>query len=1178
MIDLNLYRFRIGVFSQCKFKAAGKSGCNVAPTLGGISNICLMGYIFYIYYVLYILSLSMAMAVDSIRLPISCFSPHPSVSGSLQGMINVKLMFVILVSFAIERICCRGFLRSCLTLMLLNGDCLGNDVLLRKHPKRIHRLLSVVCSWVFCINFLLISVVNPSLLNPGPPKTSLSVVYQNVHGLIPFSQLDRVNPNIDTTKVLEINSFLSIYKPDIFVLNETWLKKSVSDSEILPLDQYKVFRLDRSVKTHPPDPNFPKKFRRNGGGVLISIRRDIDVVSTKIDIKCDAEILGITLKFNDGRKAVFCTCYRVGTLGATNHSSVDSYLQKIRLRRGISNIFVVGDFNMPKVQWDQFHSRDNVDQLFLNTFSNLAFDQLIDVPTHIKGNILDLLLSNNPRVVSDIKVDNGSQLCKSDHYMISFNIISKVKKKKLAKREIYNFKRADWESINNELVLVDWDSLLLSNDNIEFAWSRFKNKLFLITDRHIPKIMVDNSSQPPWFDSETHNLCREKERLRSRYKQSKSTEHYVQYSDSRRRFKRTVQQKMRDNFSYDEDDSSLITKKFWSYVKSTSSGHRIPEVVHLDDVYRTDHPEQAELFNNYFYRQFSERSNYNIQIQHNRHGRSDDIDFNADRVRTILSGLNVNKAIGPDLIHGRVLKNCAGTLSYPLSILFKLSYYTSTIPKEWKMAHVVPVHKKGSKANVENYRPISLTSLVMKTFERIIRDELMFRCNEYINSRQHGFLPSKSCCTQMVGFCDSLSISLNKSIRTDVIYFDFAKAFDSVNHDLILMKLKTLFNIDGFLLGFIRAYLMDRKQSVVLGNCVSPSLPVLSGVPQGSIVGPSLFVLFINDISSGLSMGSHLCLYADDTKLWREIAQESDHLILQKDIDFLRDWAIQNKMKFHPDKCKVLMVSHSKPPLLNILPFIQFFYALGSVLIDYCDFEKDLGIIINGNLNFTHHADLLYSKANQKLGLLRRTCHFVQNIRKKRALYLSLVRSLFEHCPIIWRPSATSTIDKLETIQKRAFKWILNDIHVSFSSTYMYHVQCRQFNILPIRFRFDYHDLKFFHSVVHGFSCVTLPEYIRPFTGSSLRSSHLDSKSFVSSVTPKNLTTMSNSASKRGFDNSYFYRAHLAWNRLPLDMRETVSPGLFKVKLIEYIWKEYIPLDDPLSWSDGADSDSYDDD
>ena len=200
----------------------------------------------------------------------------------------------------------------------------------------------------------------------------------------------------------------------------------------------------------------------------------------------------------------------------------------------------------------------------------------------------------------------------------------------------------------------------------------------------------------------------------------------------------------------------------------------------------------------------------------------------------------------------------------------------------------------------------------------------------------------------------------------------------------------------------------------------------------------------------------------------------------------------------------------------------------------------------------------------------------------KRALYLSLVRSIFEHCPIIWRPSAATTIDKLESIQKRAFKWIMNDMHVSYSSIYLYYVHCRQFKILPVRYRFDYHDLKFFHSVVYGFSCVTLPDYIKPFTGSNLRSSHLDSRSYVSSVIPRNLNTLStlssNLSSKRGFSNSYFYRTHLAWNRLPLALRETVSPDMFRVKLLEHIWKECVPLCDPDGdHSDaGAISDSFD--
>ena len=468
----------------------------------------------------------------------------------------------------------------------------------------------------------------------------------------------------------------------------------------------------------------------------------------------------------------------------------------------------------------------------------------------------------------------------------------------------------------------------------------------------------------------------------------------------------------------DDENTNLITKKFWSFVKLKSNCHRIPELVHLGTVFRSDPLEQAALFNTNFHSQFSDESLYDIAVEHSRSQSTPEIDLSCTRIKNILSKLNVNKAIGPDGIHGRVLKNCSNALSYPLSILFKLSFYTSTIPLEWKFVHIVPIHKKGSKADVENYRPISLTSLIMKTLEKIIRDELMFRCKESVDNRQHGFLPGKSCCTQLVGFCDSLAISLNNNVRSDVIYFDFAKAFDSVNHDLILEKLKSLFNINGFLLGFLKAYLKDRKQSVVLGNCISLALPVLSGVPQGSIIGPSLFVLFLNDISIGLSNGTNICMYADDTKIWRVIENNNDHLILQKDIDYLFDWALRNKMKFHPSKCKVLMVSQYRPPLMDILPEIQFYYSLGSALLQYCESEKDLGILMNGSLNFTLHANMLYSKANQKLGLLKRTCHFVNNNRMKRALYLTMVRSIFEHCPIIWRPSSSTVIAKLETIQK----------------------------------------------------------------------------------------------------------------------------------------------------------------
>ncbi|MCP4461100.1 MAG: reverse transcriptase family protein [Cytophagales bacterium] len=441
----------------------------------------------------------------------------------------------------------------------------------------------------------------------------------------------------------------------------------------------------------------------------------------------------------------------------------------------------------------------------------------------------------------------------------------------------------------------------------------------------------------------------------------------------------------------------------------------------------------------------------------------------------------------------------------------------------------------------------------MKTFERILKEELLFRTSNLLDSRQHGFLRAKSCSTNMVTFTDSVVLSINdcKTMSTDVVYFDFSKAFDSVNHDLILFKLKNFFRIDGRLLKLIKNYLCGREQCVVIENCKSSNKPVLSGVPQGSILGPILFVLFINDLPLGLSEGTDLALYADDTKIWRSITSENDHRILQTDIDYLNEWAIHNKMNFHPKKCKVVSICNRESPL-GMLPFVIFHYLLGESVLSYVDCEKDLGVHINASFNFNEHCEHLLSKASQQLGLVRRTCHFVKDIRRRRVLYLTLVRSQFEHCSPVWRPNGKTMLDRFEKFQKKCIKWILNEEELSYESHGVYVRKCRQIGILPLSQRFVLNELIFFHKIVYGIVPINIPNYLTLFSGNSrLRSSHLDELSYVSSIIP-------NSSDANKLKKSFFYRTHMTWNSIPLEIRELGSLTEFRSKLEAHLWSSLL--------------------
>lgn len=1001
----------------------------------------------------------------------------------------------------------------------------------------------------------LIVLSNMSLLNPGPERsTGLNCFFQNVQGFVTLNSISKPSPDLNLTKIMEFQVYVYEKAPDIIILNETWLKPSINSKELLPGNSYKIFRRDRSPQSHPPDPDDPNKFKLNGGGVLIAVKNSLNLQPKQLKSSAQAEILSVALTLPNKKKITVSTIYRVGTLGHPNVMEVEKHFYDIFRTGKFKYNIIVGDLNLDSANWHLNTASGSVHSSFLNLFNDLGLSQLISEPTHRSGNTLDVLLSNTPPLIENIIVSFPGSHVSSDHSYITFSIRSHIKRKKIAKRSIYNFKRANWTNLNNDLSRVDWQYLLDSTD-VDTGWITFKDKFNALCDLHIPKIKIKDSFQPPWFDSEVFRLNKKKEHFRKLFKETNNRQYYKKFSSLRKELKYLIKSKMRSNFD-DDLSPNTITKKFWSAVKSTSKSNRIPENMYLGNTIRNNPIEIANLFNQHFYNQFSEESQYDIDINFN-DDQFFDLSFNSSTVYTNLMQVNPNKSPGPDNISGHLLKNCAQSICHPLSILFNISFRTGSFPVEWKMANIVPIYKKGDKNCIENYRPISLTSIISKIFEKCLRDEILIHCKDLIHETQHGFLPHKSCTTQLLPFAHDVSLGLNSSELIDIIYFDFAKAFDSVNHDIILHKLKHHFGIDGLMLKLIKEYLKDRKQCVVVDGKLSAPLNVKSGVPQGSILGPLLFVLFINDMYTRVSAHTRIALYADDTKIWRYIKSPNDHTILQSDINALNAWATENRMKFHPDKCKVLSVNNFHHNLFQELPFYLYPYHIHDTILDYTHEEKDLGILVTSKFSFKAHQNYILNRAINQFNLLRRTCHFVNNIKKRRTLYLTLIRSLFNHGSQMWSPVGSAFVP-FETLQKRCIKWILKESYLSYGDI-EYKDKLKTLEILPIEYYFLKNDLSLFFKIIHELVPITLPkEIVRYNNRTRSRSHNLFKYQLHESI----------SNTKRTLSNSFFVRTMTHWNRLPDDIREIDETSMFTNALERHFWSVIIDDHENISESE----------
>ena len=432
-------------------------------------------------------------------------------------------------------------------------------------------------------------------------------------------------------------------------------------------------------------------------------------------------------------------------------------------------------------------------------------------------------------------------------------------------------------------------------------------------------------------------------------------------------------------------------------------------------------------------------------------------------VREILSSVDRHKACGPDNISGRIIRECADELAVPVTKLCNLSFEQSVVPDVWKCANVVPIHKKGARSSPANYRSVSLMPIFSKVMERVVFTSLYSHVRPALSERQHGFMPGRSCVSNLCTMLHEAWSNISAGSQTDVICTDYSSAFQSVNHRLLLHKLENSFHISDKAISWLKSYLSNRKQRVVVKGKCSRWTAVRSGTPEGGILSPLLFVCFINDLP--LTLQTHSLLYADDVKLYCRVDGDSDVRHLQLQLDQLCRWSRTWGLSLNPLKCKVLTLSLRRKPTVGE-------YTVGGVALERVSVMRDLGVHLDEKLTFGDHVDATVRKANRMLGLLTRSFQTGKrgrslhgcDIRAVICSYYANVRSILEYSSVVWNGAAGTHMKRIERVQHKFLMWLGSRFPVTGVSL-EYDDLLRAFGVETLAARRMRHDILFIRNV-----------------------------------------------------------------------------------------------------------------
>lgn len=786
------------------------------------------------------------------------------------------------------------------------------------------------------------------------------------------------------------------------MLTETFLNENIISSELC-LSTYNVFRCDRNENTSD---------KLRGGGVLIAVNKKIPTEEINV-IYNTVEQIFVLCKLSNAAVILGCV-YLPPDSGLDSYEAHCEEINSICKKYPSHQLIICGDYNLPNLKWDNSFSHLTAKEEILNDTAIVHELSQINCVRNINDRILDLVFVNTNLRFSFsevIEVLDPILPIDSHHPALSLEISFNGKLTETSHSDrIFNFRKANFDEMNCFLREINW--ALLSDMELDASIDYFYNAIYNSFELFVPKISVHDNMFPTWFNKELMELTRSKKLAHKKYKISNSNSHYLSFQNLRAQCKalsKICYENYLDNVEMNIDKN---VKFFWNHFNKLKFNQGYPLNMHLDDVESSDGQVIADLFAKNFSSVYNSNSNYTYNDEQfpflNR------IDLNSCHLSVTdisfgLKSLNISSGTGPDKVPSICLKNCADTLSYPLFIIFNKSLKVGIFPEMWKTCFAIPVYKSGDKSDIRNYRPVIKQSSIPKLFEKLVLDDSKPSIIGVILSQQHGFMEGRSTLTNLLIYQDFIGDALSRGFQVDSVYTDFCKAFDKMDLNLMSHKLY-LYGFRDPLLSWFISFLKGRIIMVKFLSHLSKSYEALSGVPQGSHIGPYFFLLFINDI--GLLLYILFLLFADDLKMYHIVKSIQDCVVLQDNLNQIIRWCKDNNMELNAKKCSVISFGKSSTKIV-------YDYFIEDTKLKREHSVKDLGVIFTSNLDFSDHIRYIKNKALKQLGFIIRNTKGFSNPSTLIKLYNSYVRSHLEYLSTVWNPFYAYQSQHLEIVQNK---------------------------------------------------------------------------------------------------------------------------------------------------------------